>query len=829
MSNTVDFGIDLGTTNSVIARYKAGKVEIFKNPVGHKETLPSVVAFRRERTIIGDKAKEYLEKDPENVIGSFKRRMGTNESFFVPNAGEFMSPVDLSALVLKELKNFVYTGEPLEATVITIPASFDTIQSNATKKAGYLAGFREVLLLQEPIAASLAYANKEDGEKDKEGQWLVYDLGGGTFDVALVRIADNEMKVVDHEGDNFLGGLDFDNRIVDRIIIPYLEKQGHFPDLGRELKSAKGKYNRLYYELLNKAEEVKVQLTGNEVSDIEFETEDMNGTRVEVYLPVRREQFEEAIRDLVESTLGMIDTILSRNGLTGSDLNYVLMIGGSTYIPLVRKTIGERFGIAVNCAIDPTTAVAVGAAYYAGSRASTPAEKPQATLQPAGVSPVSVRVAYQKTSQDAEEYFAAAVEGPVDGLFYRITRDDGGFDSGLKKLSGRISEMLPLVANTANSFSFRIVDVQNNPVPCDVQAIMIVHGKFNVLGQPLPNDICLEVDDYENNTTRLEAVFEKNALLPLKRTITRTITKTVRKGSADSITLNVVEGTHVSHPSTNPSIGVIRIAGKELNRDLLKGTDIEITLEMSESRDLRITTYLMMTDQEFSNLFSPSERHVDVGRLQEEMANIRRKIDAEIRSAEVREDYDVAQKLVGLQSEAAEAEEELLLMMNDDITDRKYQAEDRKRKLARQVDALTRDKHIVEAVQKYYEDKRYCVSVVEEYGSEEEKSRLAELIAREKSVMASNSAIRVKNATDDFWKLIWPIRWRTPEHLIRIFYYFAMHSNYPDQKVADEWVKKGQGAIAAKNYDELRTVIDSLYALLPPGQKSFDLIGTGIG
>ena len=829
MSSTVDFGIDLGTTNSVIARYKAGKVEIFKNPVGHKETLPSVVAFRRERTIIGDKAKEYLEKDPENVIGSFKRRMGTSESFFVPNAGEFKSPVDLSALVLKELKNFVYTGEALEATVITIPASFDTIQSNATKKAGYLAGFREVLLLQEPIAASLAYANKEDGEKDKEGQWLVYDLGGGTFDVALVRIADNEMKVVDHEGDNFLGGLDFDNRIVDRIIIPYLEKQGHFPDLERELKSAKGKYNRLYYELLNKAEEVKVQLTGNVIADIEFETEDMNGTRVEVYLPVRREQFEEAIRDLVESTLGMIETILSRNGLTGSDLNYVLMIGGSTYIPLVRKTIGERFGIPVNCAIDPTTAVAVGAAYYAGSRASTPAEKKQDTLQPVGASPVSVRVAYQKASQDAEEYFAAAVDGPVDGLFYRITRDDGGFDSGLKKLSGRISEMLPLVANAANSFSFRIVDVQNNPVPCNVQAIMIVHGKFNVPGQPLPNYLCLDVDYYEKNTTRLEDVFEKNALLPLKRTITRTITKTVRKGSADSITLNVVEGTHASLPSTNPSIGVIRIAGKELNRDLLKGTDIEITLEMSESRDLRITTYLMMTDQEFSNLFSPSERHVDVGRLQEEMANMRRKIDAEIRSAEAREDYDVAQKLVGLQSEAAEAEEELLLMVNDDITDRKYQAEDRKRKLARQVDALTRDKHIVEAVQKYYEDKRYCVSVVEEYGNEEEKNRLAELIAREKSVMASNSAIRVKNATDAFWKLIWPIRWRTPEHLIRLFYYFAMHRNYPDQKEADEWVKKGQGAIAAKNYDELRTVIDSLHALLPPEQKSFDLIGTGIG
>src|ERR1051325_9516940 len=217
MGNTINFGIDLGTTNSVIAKYHQGKVEVFKNPVGHKETLPSVVAFRKDRIIVGDKAKEYLLKDPENVVGSFKRKMGTTESFFITNISDTKTPVDLSSLVLKELKNFIYTGEPLEAAIITIPASFDTIQSNATKKAGELAGFDEVFLLQEPIAASLAFANKSDNKDDAEGQWLVYDLGGGTFDVALVKISNGEMKVLDHQGDNFLGGLDFDNRIIEKI------------------------------------------------------------------------------------------------------------------------------------------------------------------------------------------------------------------------------------------------------------------------------------------------------------------------------------------------------------------------------------------------------------------------------------------------------------------------------------------------------------------------------------------------------------------------------------------------------------------------------------
>src|SRR6187399_473853 len=210
---TINFAIDLGTTNSLIARSKNGSVEIFKNPSGMKVTLPSVVAFRKDRVLIGDKAKEYIEKDPSNVFASFKRKMGTSEQFFVVNDGSFKTPVELSTIILQELRNFIFTGETPESVVITIPASFDTIQSNATKEAGYAAGFREVLLLQEPIAASLAFANKE-GSPEMKGQWLVYDLGGGTFDVALVKIEEDEMKVVDHEGDNFFGGVDFDNLIV---------------------------------------------------------------------------------------------------------------------------------------------------------------------------------------------------------------------------------------------------------------------------------------------------------------------------------------------------------------------------------------------------------------------------------------------------------------------------------------------------------------------------------------------------------------------------------------------------------------------------------------
>src|SRR6476620_8779223 len=198
MMKPVNFGIDLGTTNSLIARHDGNKVVIYKNPVGQKETLASVVAFRPGRTLVGDKAREYLTKDPINVFGNFKRKMGTDEKYYVVNIDDNVTPVQLSALVLKELKNFIHTAETPEACVITIPASFDTMQSNATLKAGQEAGFKEIFLLQEPIAASLAFFNQSPADIKRDGYWLVYDLGGGTFDAALVHATDQELKIVDH-------------------------------------------------------------------------------------------------------------------------------------------------------------------------------------------------------------------------------------------------------------------------------------------------------------------------------------------------------------------------------------------------------------------------------------------------------------------------------------------------------------------------------------------------------------------------------------------------------------------------------------------------------
>ncbi len=425
MTRMINFGIDLGTSNSLVAKFDKGQVEVFKNPNGFKETLPSIVGFRNDRILVGEQARAYVERDPKSVASRFKRKMGTTETMKIRSIGASKTPVELSAYILKELKHFVHTGEQLDAVVITIPASFDTVQSNATKEAGLMAGFKSVVLLQEPIAASLAYANKERNVDLKNSQWMVYDLGGGTFDVALVRIIEGELTVVDHEGDNYLGGTDLDALIVEKIIVPELEKRGRFPNLLDRMKSESGKYNRLWYALIFKAEEAKIELSTKTATEIDLgsirDIEDDEGKTMDSVITVSRSDFEGQIKAAIDGTAEMMKKLLVRNSLQPQDLQFILMVGGSTYIPYVRNRVGEVMGIRVNTGIDPTNAVAIGAAYFAGTsewRADVREERK--TVAPGAL---RIRAAYNKTSQEKEEVFTAKIEGVTAGMQYRSHRE----------------------------------------------------------------------------------------------------------------------------------------------------------------------------------------------------------------------------------------------------------------------------------------------------------------------------------------------------------------------------------------------------------------------
>ncbi len=824
MTRMINFGIDLGTSNSLVAKFDKGLVEVFKNPNGFKETLPSIVAFRNDRILIGEQARVFAERDPKSVASRFKRKMGTSETIKIKSIAASKSPVELSAYVLKELKTFVHTGEQMDAAVITIPASFDTVQSNATKEAGVLAGFKAVMLLQEPIAASLAYANKERNIDLKNSQWMVYDLGGGTFDVALVRIVEGELTVVDHEGDNYLGGSDFDALMVEKIVVPMLERKGKFADLLGQMKSESGKHNRLWHSLTFLAEDAKIELSTKTAAEIDLgrirNLEDDNGDTIDSILTVSRSDFEGVIKDAVESTLEMMKKILVRNSLQSQDLRFILMVGGSTYIPYVRKRVEEVMGIPVNTGIDPTNAVAVGAAYFAGSkelRADINEEKRSATQ-----GALHIRAAYNRTSQEQEEPFAARIEGDTAGMQYRITREDGAYDSGLRKLSRRIEEDLPLREGAFNIFALRIFDALGNSIHTDIGTIQIAQGRYSVAGQMLPEDISLVKDDQAAKDTRLQIVFAKNAVLPTMGKVTVEVGKTIVKGAGnDAIRIMVVEGPGDRHASTNKPIGLLIITGDQISRDLIKGTEIELNFEMSESRELSVSAFLNGTGQEFSQVFKASDRKVDTKLLAAEILKLEERVQDEITDAERTGNHEVQGRLERLQQPLQSLISDAANLSSDDVTDDKFQLEDKKRKLAQALHELTSGKRLQQAKDEYAATKQDVANIVRESGNDRERHILSEILGREASFISSSSPEKIAAMTGALDQIKWQILSRTPDFLQGMYDHLVdRRASMNDQLQADTLINHGKRCIASGDWDEMRKINSRLWDLMPEKEQT---------
>lgn len=828
MENTINYGIDLGTTNSAIAKFVKGEVIIFSNPQDYgRNTLPSVVSYKKDKITVGNKAKEFLEKDPKSVVGIFKRKMGTSESFKIKSINESKTPIELSAEVLKELKTFVNTGDNLDAVVITIPASFDTIQSNATKEAGIQAGFKQVVLLQEPIAASLAYANMKKEREMQEGQWLVYDLGGGTFDVALIRIKDGEMKVLDHEGDNFLGGADFDNMIVEKLVIPKICEKFNFSNLEDDMKSASGKLNAKYYVLLRRAEEAKITLSSKTSAEIVVDGfEDEDGNEIDMEIVITRSEFNELIRPNIDGTIEMIKQILTRNSLKPIDLQFTLMVGGSTYIPYVRSRVEEVLQIPANCEIDPTTAVAIGAAYYSATKPKEIEKKGTKTK-----TSISIKTSYNKASKEKDELFSARVTGNTEGLSFRITRQDGGFDSGNKKLTERISEDLPLVDGAFNFFSLDVYDSQNNIIETDIEQIGINSG-FGISGQPIPEDICLEVDDFDNpGKTRLLLMFQKNTVLPLRKSITFPLNKGLLKGNeSDHIVINVLEGSHLALPQSNKGIAFLTINGNMLKRDISKGSDLEITISITESRDITVGAYLNMADQEFKQIFNPKERHTPIEFLKEQVEDLADKLEIEIQEATDKEDYETAGVLSRLKKEMETVSEETESLTSDDVTDKRYQLEDKKRKIAQEIDSATKSKRIQQVKAHYFETKEECETMLDENGNDHERKTFNDIVAQEITFFATNSPLKIQEKSDELHSIISKIRWRTPDFLTNIFQWCKNNqTRMNEQTQAKSLVDAGNFAIESQNWDRLSEINSGLLNLLPKGAEKEATTRIGFG
>ncbi|EES73694.1 MULTISPECIES: molecular chaperone DnaK [Paenibacillus] len=346
-------GIDLGTTNSCVAVMEGGEAVVIPNPEGAR-TTPSVVGFKKDgERIVGETAKRQAITNPDRTIISIKRHMGTNHKEVID--GKEYTPQEISAIILQKLKADAeaYLGQPVTQAVITVPAYFNDSQRQATKDAGKIAGLEVLRIVNEPTAAALAYGL----DKAEDQTILVYDLGGGTFDVSILELGDGFFEVKATSGDNHLGGDDFDQKIIDYLVAEFKKDQGI--DLSKDKAAVQ--------RLKDAAEKAKKELSGVLTTTISlpFITV-VDGVPQHLEVNLTRAKFEELTADLVERTLGPTRRALSDAGLTPADIDKVVLVGGSTRIPAVQEAIKKLTGKEPHKGVNPDEVVALGAAVQAG-------------------------------------------------------------------------------------------------------------------------------------------------------------------------------------------------------------------------------------------------------------------------------------------------------------------------------------------------------------------------------------------------------------------------------------------------------------------------------
>ena len=608
----IDYGIDLGTTNSAIVRMESGEPKIKKTDT-LKDTMPSCVFFNKKKSIsIGDSAfnsykrdklgaMRSFKQDSSNAFIEFKRTMGTDKKYHSSFMEKEYSSDELSSEILKTLKSFI-TDDDVNSAIITVPAKFNTTQIDATQKAAELAGFNHVELLQEPIAASMAYgldANKTDGF------WLVFDFGGGTFDSALIKVEEGIMKVVDTEGDNHLGGKDIDYAVVDKVIIPYLKKEFSIENILQD----EVKKNILRDAMKFFGEQAKIQLSFNETYDIltdvgEIPGNDDEGGEFELDFTITREDFKSAVGPIFQQAIDTCNELIKRNNLKGSDLATILLVGGPTYSPLLRNMLKEQISSNVNTNIDPMTAVAAGAALYASTR-----EIP-IKFQNRDLAKIQLDLNYEVTTVESEEFVTVRIlreqtTGEIpDSLLVEIVRADKGWSSGKVQIE-EDAELIEVVleSSKANSFNVIVYDIKGTIYECEPKEITIIQGS-KIGNATLPMNIGIEVKDNTSGLIRFKTIsgLEKNSTLPaVGKTHALKTQKQIRPGVKDDfIKIPLYEGDTGANGTkaiNNEHIKDVIISGEDLPKLLPAGSEVELTVNVDASRRNKFEVFFPFLDE----------------------------------------------------------------------------------------------------------------------------------------------------------------------------------------------------------------------------------------
>jgi molecular chaperone DnaK len=597
--STVDFGIDLGTTNSAVAVLRGIDAEVIKNNEDSDTTASAVWIDRRGKLRVGRAAKERSESDPDDTAVEFKLRMGAVQTAVrFAAAGRELTAPQLSAEVLKSLRADVQQrlGEEIEAAVVTVPAAFDMSACDATRVAAEAAGLRFAPLLQEPTAAALAYGFQS---ADADARWLVYDLGGGTFDAAVIQLRDGEFTVLNHGGDNYLGGKLIDWRIVEELLIPSVRAEFGWSDVARGAARWRPVVNKLKLH----AERAKIALSRSATADIEVELDDGSGRRVDFYYELRRADVERLAEPLLTRSVNLCRKALEEAHLTPGDIDKLILVGGPTLSPQLRSYLADErqgLGIALDFSQDPLTVVARGAAIFAGTQ-----RVPQTAMPVPAVGEFAVQLEYQPVGPDREPLVVGRIidqDGHApDGLDVELVNTTARPPWRSGKITvgdnGVFSTTLWANPGQANEFRIELTDAAGRRRALTPDTLTYTIGAVDTQ-PPLIHTIGLGLAD---NTTL--PLIERNTPLPTRarRQLRTSVAVHPDARHTGLIRIPVLEGEH-TRADRNRVIGRLDITATQVERSVPEGSEVEVTLYIDTSRILVARAYLPFLDTEFENV-----------------------------------------------------------------------------------------------------------------------------------------------------------------------------------------------------------------------------------
>ena len=809
-------GIDLGTTNSAICSYDGENVRIWKSPE-QNDVTPSVISYdKRGNKYVGKRAYDSAPQNPQNAAQLFKRSMGTKTQIHIDALGQDFTPEMCSAEVLKVLYGYLpeeIRNDESVGTVITVPAAFNQMQKTATMDAAEMAGIGKVALMQEPVAAVMSVMRV----KKNDGMFLIYDLGGGTLDIAIAESIGKKVNLLAHGGIAVCGGRDFDRGIFSQIVRPWLDENFNIPsDM-----ITNPAYKSLYRLSLWAAEKAKIELSSQEESHIsltEFEvrTSDLDGNEIYLDIPLTRDDVNQIIAEKINDSIDKVLEIIQKNNLQVADFENIVFIGGPTNYKPLRDMVSEKLAIPGVVDVNPMTAVAEGASVYAES-IDWESENRHRKNTRGNVKLNDDAISFNYIARTSEEQTKIAVQlkdNVPSNMEFQITSVDTGWTSGRVALENKKIITIGLSLKGENKFKITVYDQYGGEVK--TEAIVIDRISAIISAIPASHSIGVEIQkSLGSHDTKLDWLIRAGDNLPQKGQKTYKAAQVLKANSAESLNFNLWEGEIEEPVSDNRFIGVFSIKGSDLTDGIIpSGADLICNYEMLDSGNIEIEISIPQIGSSFKsnrNFYSRQDGAVDFT-SEEALDNLLRDGEELLDRISKLEMNVTSEKLQKARDKVENAMNNIAYSDNPDAEPRQEAAEsiyDAKRLLyeVRKENVFQVRKADFIGWKEFYEDS------IQRYATEAEDRDIQSTFRRaQASIQRRDSSF--DGYIGDIRKKCYGILWGQDWFIIDRFKDEAKCANdYMDSAKFNQLVIDGTNAIANNQIMKLRDILGEIYRM----------------